>query len=101
MRPGHERWGLHVTLAAGLSICALGVAVELHRGLDGHLPAWVYVLEWPLFAIGGAVVWWRLWHDEDPAEGPDVEPPRSDDPELESWREYVARLDSGDTTDPR
>ena len=100
MRPVTQTWRLHLSLAIGLSICLLGFVVELRRGLDGHLPAWVYVLEWPLFAILGTAIWWRLWHDEDPLQEPATQPPQGDDPGLDAWREYVARLESGEASDP-
>ena len=94
-----------MTLAVGLTICLVGFAVELHRGLGGHLPAWVYVAEWPAFAIVGSVMWWRLLHaDADgPSESPkesEAEPP-APDPGLEDWRSYVARLESVEHPDPR
>jgi hypothetical protein len=94
-----------VTLVVGLTICLVGFAVELHRGLGGHLPAWVYVAEWPTFAIVGAVMWWRLLHDEadrpaESAKESDAEPPAAD-PGLQEWRAYVARLESAEHPDPR
>jgi hypothetical protein len=95
-----------VTLAVGLTICLVGFWVELHRGLGGHLPAWVYVAEWPIFAIVGAVMWWRLLHDETSAEpGPAPDPPPGNaglptDPGLEAWQAYVARLEAGEHSDP-
>ena len=105
-RSRSQRWRLHVTLAVGLTICLVGFAVELHRGLGGHLPAWVYVAEWPIFAVVGGVMWWRLLHDEvgvepDSAPGstPAAEPPATD-PGLEAWQAYVARLESGEHADP-
>ena len=107
MRPGSPRWRLHVALGIGLVVCAVGFAVELQRGLDGHLPAWVYVLEWPLFGAAGAFLWWRLMHDEQHSESQptprrldEVDDHEVDDPGLDAWRDYVGRLQSGDPTDP-
>ena len=91
------RWRLHAALAVGLSLCTLGFTVELRRGMAGHLPAWVYVLEWPLFAVTGGVMWWRLLRDHDgQAARPTDDGPAASEPELLSWREYVARTESGD-----
>jgi len=93
-----------VTLAVGLTICLVGFAVELHRGLGGHLPAWVYVAEWPTFAIVGAVMWWRLLHEEVDAESVSAPAPtvaaQPTDPGLDEWQAYVARLESGEHSDP-
>jgi hypothetical protein len=95
-----------VTLAVGLTICLVGFAVELHRGLGGHLPAWVYVAEWPTFAIVGGVMWWRLLHDEAHGEPPSAPEPAQQtvatpaDPGLEAWQAYVARLESAEVVDP-
>jgi hypothetical protein len=96
-----ERWPLHVALGVGLTICAVAFVVELQRGLGGHLPAWVYVIEWPLFGAGGVYLWWRLLRDEDaPTRPPTSEPREGDDPELDAWRAYVRRVDSGSSNDP-
>jgi hypothetical protein len=97
-RPQTDRIRLHTALVIGLSICAVGFIVELQRGLDGHLPAWVYVIEWPLFGVGGAFVWWRLLRDEADASLPEREPEPSPgvDPGLDAWRDYVVRLESKD-----
>jgi hypothetical protein len=101
-----DRWRLHVALAIGLTICLVGFAVELHRGLGGNLPAWVYVAEWPIFAIVGAVMWWRLLHedaaaDSEPSPAPSTAStaPETEDRELEAWRSYVARLEAGGQPD--
>ena len=104
-----NRWPLHVTLVAGLTICAVGFTVELRRGLGGHLPAWVYVAEWPAFAVIGAVMWWRLLREDDEAVVDVEAAPQTvsqpagavDDPGLAAWEAYVARLEAGQTGDPR
>ena len=94
-----------MTLAVGLTICLVGFAVELRRGLGGHLPAWVYVAEWPTFAIVGGVMWWRLLQDEadrEPESGPEpARPvaPAPPDPGLDAWQAYVARLESTEPTE--
>ncbi len=102
-RNGAERVRLNTALVVGLSLCTLGFTVELRRGMGGHLPAWVYVLEWPLFAVTGTVMWWRLRSEVEPSEpGADptndgVAPQRAaDEPDLLTWKEYVARAEAGE-----
>jgi hypothetical protein len=89
-------------LLAGLALCAVGSWVEWTRALDGRAVAWAYAFEWPLFAVLGAAVWWRLLRS---ASSPPRVPPSSevgaraiptDDPELVAWNEYLARLHATD-----
>jgi len=101
-----ERYRLHVALMLGLALCALGFTVELHRGISGHFAAWAYVVEWPVFALVGAVTWWRLLHepreagslptDRSRVDAPEAVggPEPATDPELQAWHDYVARLES-------
>ncbi|MEI8057739.1 MAG: hypothetical protein WCI29_10060 [Actinomycetes bacterium] len=102
-----QRWKLHLTLGFGLSICVVGFTVELTRGLGGHLPAWVYVLEWPTFAIAGVIIWRRLLTDDDePSETKQAaqfaeESARAlqaaNDPELARWNAYVAKIETAES----
>jgi hypothetical protein len=101
---------LHLTLLAGLSGCAVASWIEWHRALSGHMIAWAYAFEWPLFAVLGTWVWWRLLHGDD--VGRRVRPPgakpaplrrgrsrpaiSSDDPQLVAWQDYLARLHAAD-----
>jgi len=102
---------LHVGLFAGLALCALGCWVEWRRAFQGHQAAWVYSVEWPLFALMGTYVWWRLLHDHLPgrtkgAAGPPAgrqprEVPLDDgqmleDPGLAAWQAYLDRLHAVD-----
>ena len=112
--PG-QRWRLHAALVAGLSLCVVAFLIELHRARTGHLAAWAYVVEWPMFAVGGALLWWRLLHDHEQtnaqgdgaarrgatrdataAASQDASAGGAEDPELVAWREYVDRLRSGE-----
>ncbi len=98
-----RRWPLHVTLIAGLALCVLGFLVELRRGIEGHLPAWVYVLEWPFFAAFGVVIWWRLLRGMQDGDQVEADQPRptlqaassANDPELAAWQDYVKRFEAG------
>jgi len=99
---------LHVGLFAGLALCALGCWVEWRRAFQGHQAAWVYSVEWPLFALMGTYVWWRLLHDHLPgrtkgaAAPPAGRQPREvpgqvlEDPGLAAWQAYLDRLHAVD-----
>ena len=94
---------LHGILVAGLALCAVASWLEWTRALEGHALAWVYAFEWPLFAVLGTGMWWRLLRSESrPAPKP-ARPPRtrtrviaSDDPDLVAWQEYLSRLHAAD-----
>ena len=101
-----SRWRLHVALVAGLAVCVVGFTVELRRGMDGHWGAWAYVLEWPLFAVAGTFIWWRLLHADDAPTAPTKLPanateraptvPTADDQDLRAWQAYVERLNASE-----
>jgi hypothetical protein len=97
-RDRRHRWRLHAALVVGLGLCTLGFVVELGRGVHGHLLAWAYVVEWPLFAICGTVAWWRLVRESGqptrprPLDHGPVIP--ADDPELVRWQAYVERMET-------
>jgi hypothetical protein len=90
---------LHLALLAGLLLCATATVVEWRRAHEGHLAAWAYLIEWPVFAAAGAFVWWRLIHptpnrpqvqdDADVDEG-------ATDPDLVAWRNYQRRIEASD-----
>jgi hypothetical protein len=82
-----RRW-LNVTLAVGLMIAGVGFYVETRRALEGHVPAWVYVVEWPLLAVVGFRFWQRLIR-EDITTDSNVESPS--DMKRESWKEFSSR----------
>jgi hypothetical protein len=91
---------------------------QFHRALAGNGLSWAYTFEWPLFAGFAVVFWARTIRDEfrirrgigvgpEPAE-PDLpigiaaRPPSEagldygddDDPELQAYNAYLARLNS-------
>lgn len=96
-RPRHT--SLHLTLLAGLLLCAVATLVEWRRAHEGHLAAWAYLVEWPVFAVAGGVIWWRLIHPatatppRTPTEVVDAE---ADDPELAAWRAHQRRMEASD-----
>ena len=57
---------LHVAVAVCTpTFSALGWW-QLHRALAGNTLSWAYTFEWPIFAVYGVCMWWKLVHDEDP-----------------------------------
>jgi hypothetical protein len=92
---------LHATLALGLAGCAVASVIEWRRALSGHAIAWVYAVEWPVFAVVGTWVWWRLLHGDNPAPrgtkpSRRPEPAQAPDPQLIAWQDYLARLHAAD-----
>lgn len=95
---------LHATLVGGLALCAVATWIEWRRALQGNTLSWVYAFEWPLFAVLGTWIWWRLLH-EDPLVGRRPSRPGArrrgpqipdDDPGLVAWRGYLADLHAAD-----
>ena len=82
-----RRW-LNITLAVGLIIAGVGFYVETRRALEGHLPAWVYVVEWPLLGFVGFRIWQRLVREDNSASVSDSD---SDEVIQESWKDFSAR----------
>jgi hypothetical protein len=65
---------LHFLLVTVVPGCLLAGWWQVHRALGGNLLSYFYSVEWPIFAILGAVAWWQLIHDV-PTPG-DYEHPR-------------------------
>lgn len=110
-RRGHIEWlspaslRLHGMLVAGLALCGVASWIEWSRALDGHALAWVYSFEWPLFALMGTWVWWRLLRGDlqggAERDAPQLRLPMRhdvppDDPDLLAWQDYLARLHAVD-----
>jgi hypothetical protein len=91
---------LHAALAGGLALSGGATWLEWTRARDGHAIAWVYTFEWPLFAVLGTYLWWRLLRaDGRPERGPDRRPETGGaeaDPDLLAWQAYLARLHETD-----
>lgn len=91
---------LHAVLVLGLAGCAVASVIEWRRALSGHTLAWVYAFEWPLFAVVGTWVWWRLLRGDDrPTHRRDAAPTaESDVPDvgLIAWQDYLDRLHAAD-----
>ena len=56
---------LHFTYGAGMTLCVVAFVVEVFRGSDGNSLSWIYVIEWPILAVTGTSLWWRLLHDHE------------------------------------
>ena len=101
---GHRRgrWSsvvrLHIPFLLGVSGCLFAGWFELTRALAGREVAWLYAVEWPLYAILGTGIWWRLLHDSPPRRVVPDDPPATDrpDPGLVAWQQYLAELQAKD-----
>lgn len=117
---------LHLPVLLGVAGSLVAGWFEWTRALAGRQVAWVYAGEWPLFAVLGIVIWWRLWREEldarrtrlspDPATGVERtavgsaaagsaaagttfrSPALGDgaDADLLAWQDYLARLHAVD-----
>jgi len=96
---GGSAWRLHLTLAAGLALCAGAFSFEILRALGGNELSWLYVFEWPLFAVFGVYVWWNLLTGRDRVRRPDRSERDAsgvDQEKLAAWSRYVAELEAFD-----
>ncbi|MCU1491493.1 MAG: hypothetical protein JWM85_2898 [Acidimicrobiaceae bacterium] len=115
MKVMRRRWfsrralGLHLVLLIWFPGCVLAGWWQATVAMSGNALSYLYAVEWPAFAIFGAVVWWNLIHD-DPgavgsralrraqrraAAGPGQELVRrsdEEDPELAAYNAYLASL---------
>jgi hypothetical protein len=101
-RAGQSRWScvvrLHIPFLLAVTGCLYAGWFELTRARAGREVAWVYAVEWPLFAILGTYIWWRLLHDR-PRRPVVPDDPRAIDrldPGLVAWQEYLADLQAAD-----
>ena len=89
-----------VPLVVGVPGCLAAGWFELSRAMGGRTVAWVYAFEWPLYAVVGTVMWWRIWHrpQQPSADLPPAPPaPRAEeDAGLTAWQDYLARLQAAD-----
>lgn len=92
-------WRLHAALVAGLALSGTATWLEWTRAHAGHPVAWVYTFEWPLFALLGTYLWWRLLHADAPSSPTPTARPEArpePDPELLAWQAYLDRLHRAD-----
>jgi hypothetical protein len=55
---------LHFLLVTVVPGCLFAGWWQVHRALSGNLLSYFYSVEWPIFAVLGALAWWQLIHDE-------------------------------------
>ena len=96
-RASHSAMKLHLTLVAGWTLCGVAGWIEWRRALGGNTLSWAYAVEWPLFAVIGTWIWWRLLHEDvrprsNRSRRRGVTAIQDDDPGLVAWRAYVAEL---------
>jgi hypothetical protein len=96
----------HVPLVVGVSVCAFAGWFELSRARQGHTIAWVYVFEWPGFAIVGIYMWWRIITGADgpgstrrASNSPDHQRVTPDDPGLAAWQQYLRDIQRNERVD--
>jgi len=95
---------LHAVMSLGVALCAAATWLEWTRAIAGHEIAWVYTFEWPLFAVMGIFLWWRLLHADLPGRDLTERTPRekahemaaAQDPDLIAWQQYLDRLHAAD-----
>ncbi len=56
--------GLHVLVLVLVPAFLLAGWWQYQVALGGNELSWVYTVEWPLFALYAAYIWWKLIHDE-------------------------------------
>jgi DNA-binding transcriptional regulator of glucitol operon len=97
---------LHLTALIVVPGCLALGWWQLHRALSGNELSWAYTFEWPLFAIYGVYMWWRILHEQegsgdttDPGEPATANTGRfeeAEDAELASYNRYLAALHAAD-----
>lgn len=109
--------GLHLALAVWFPGCLVAGWWQATVAMSGNTLSYLYAVEWPAFAVFGAVVWWNLIHDDPESigsralrrarrqaaagPGPDLPVVESDDlkariaeddPEMAAYNAYLASL---------
>jgi len=93
--------GYHLLFLPAVCLCLAAGWFELTRARHGHQIAWVYSVEWPMFAAFLGYMWWHVVSERD---GRRPSPPRpqaerdipDDDPGLQAWRDYLGALEHDD-----
>lgn len=51
---------LHLTMLVAVFLCGVAARWQVQRALSGNTLSWLYVFEWPAFAVVGIWLWWVL-----------------------------------------
>lgn len=93
----------HVTLAAGLLLCAAAFWFELGRALAGNTLSWAYVFEWPLLGGFAIYMWWKVLHPDTATTRKTKKPKAELAPEfagmLAAWQEHQSELPDQDESE--
>jgi len=112
---------MHITVAVLTPTFLVLGWWQLHRALAGNTLSWAYTFEWPIFAVYGVYMWWKLVHDQDlrpqsaksPEEGvpsgdkenqsctPEIPVDEAEEKRLAAYNAYLARLHAEDQHDRR
>src|SRR5678815_621983 len=99
---------MHLAGLVAVPACLAAGWFELTRARAGNSLSWAYVVEWPLIAVVGCYMWWRLVREERaeieavPEPDGEQEPASAKsgqeaaDPGLRAWRRYQAELHASD-----
>lgn len=92
---------VHLGLVLAVIICVSGFTVEYLRAQSGNTLSWAYVFEWPLFAGYAVYMWRKLLHEEiDGGARADDLPPRTSDPALDNYNDYLRSVHRHDADTP-
>ncbi|MDQ4132936.1 MAG: hypothetical protein M3179_06935 [Actinomycetota bacterium] len=89
----------HVAALATVGFCLFAGWWQLTRARSGNAISWAYAVQWPIFAVVGAVMWWQVVHHPPTAEQPAAEsdsvglPKRKRETEDPALREYNDQLE--------
>jgi len=91
----------HLLFAPAVVFCLAAGWFELTRATQGHQIAWVYTVEWPMFAALLGYMWWHVLSGREarrpsPPQAQAARDIPDDDPGLRAWRDYLDALEHDD-----
>lgn len=99
----HSTLRYHLAFLPAVCVCLLAGWFELTRARGGREIAWVYAVEWPLFAVVLIFMWRRVVTDGETRRPSPPRPPGDgdiphDDPGLRAWQAYLDALEHDDAS---